>query len=94
MKFQLSAMALLIAASQFSIAEMPKSIKTANNETQNHTAAQTAAQSTGENVSTDAGTLPGAVIKVANGLELKLEQRLQASFDLGFISGNEIAGAH
>ena len=94
MKFQLPAIALLIAASQFSIAEMPKNIETTNSEIQNYAAAQAAAQITRENVNTDVGTLPGAVIKVANGLELKLEQRLEASFDLGFIAGNEIASAH
>lgn len=94
MKFQLPTIALLIAASQFSIAEMPKSIETANSGIQTYAAAQAPAQITGESLNTDAGTLPGAVIKVARGLELKLEQVLEASFDLGFIGESEIASAH
>lgn len=94
MKFQLPAIALLVAASQFSLAEMPISMEAANNEPQSYSAVQEEPNSPAAAISADAGTLPGAVIKVAKSLEQKLEQRLQASFDLGFIGGNAVAIAH
>ncbi|MFT4825764.1 MAG: hypothetical protein ACJAUG_000700 [Halioglobus sp.] len=94
MKFQLSATVLLVAASQFSLAEMPNSIEAASSNKQSYSAALEEPKSETSQGSPDAGTLPEAVIKVANSLELKLEQRLQASFDLGFIGGKKVASAY
>ena len=93
MKFQLPAIALLAAASQFSVAEMPHTSEIATKDLTNYTVAQQESN-TAEAIAVDAGTLPGGINEVASSLELKLERRLQASFELGFVGGNEVASAH
>lgn len=92
MKFYLPAIALL-AASQLSVAEMPQTSEISTKDLTNYTAAQRESN-TAEVVGVDAGTLPSAINEVASSLELKLEQRLEASFDLGFAGRNEVASAH
>jgi len=93
MRIKLPAIAFLAAASQFSIAEMPNTIDPAVKglpvqQEGNGTDA------TAERASVDSGKLPGAIIKVANSLETKLEQHLEASFDQGFTKTSGLASAH
>ncbi len=93
MRIKLPAIALIAAASQFSIAEMPSTIDPAVKDLPVQQEI-TGAEAMAEDVSVDSGKLPGAIIKVANSLETKLEQRLQASFDNGFTITSGLASAH
>ncbi|MFK8047201.1 MAG: hypothetical protein AB8B81_02080 [Halioglobus sp.] len=93
MRFKLSAIAIIAAASQFSVAEMPNTIDPAVKDLPVQQESS-GAQATTEGITVDSGKLPGAIIKVADSLETKLEQRLQASFDAGFTTTGGLASAH
>ena len=98
MKFHLPAIALFAAVSQFSVAEKPNTRELAIEDLPGYAAAQHdtngASAAAEETPNVDSGNLPGAIIQVASSLERKLEQRLQASFDLGFTVSGDIASAH